>query len=107
MDLELKGKTAVVTGSTAGIGLAIAGELAREGVTVVVAGRTRSKVDGAVTESHAYGHGAGPHAMTDGGALVYDQRGRQTHAPGRDVTAYTSFDLPRQVVTAVGVTEFR
>jgi NAD(P)-dependent dehydrogenase (short-subunit alcohol dehydrogenase family) len=48
MDLQLKGKRALVTGSTAGIGLAIAQELAREGVSVVVNGRTRERVDEAV-----------------------------------------------------------
>ena len=40
MDLQLKGKTAIVTGSTAGIGLSIAEELAREGAKVVVTGRS-------------------------------------------------------------------
>jgi NAD(P)-dependent dehydrogenase (short-subunit alcohol dehydrogenase family) len=48
MDLQLKGKRALVTGSTAGIGLAIAQELAREGASVVVNGRTRERVDEAV-----------------------------------------------------------
>jgi NAD(P)-dependent dehydrogenase (short-subunit alcohol dehydrogenase family) len=38
MDLQLKGKRAVVTGSTAGIGLAIADTLAFEGASVVVNG---------------------------------------------------------------------
>ncbi len=48
MDLQLNGKTAVVTGSTAGIGLAIASLLAREGASVVVNGRTQDRVDEAV-----------------------------------------------------------
>ena len=38
MDLKLKGKQALVTGSTAGIGFAIALGLAREGAAVVVNG---------------------------------------------------------------------
>jgi 3-oxoacyl-[acyl-carrier protein] reductase len=45
MDLKLKGKTAVVTGGTAGIGLAIARSLAAEGVDVAVTGRTQKKLD--------------------------------------------------------------
>lgn len=48
MDLQLNGKTAVVTGSTAGIGLAIATLLAREGATVIVNGRTQERVDEAM-----------------------------------------------------------
>jgi NAD(P)-dependent dehydrogenase (short-subunit alcohol dehydrogenase family) len=48
MDLQLNGKTAVVTGSTAGIGLAIASLLAREGATVVINGRSQERVDEAI-----------------------------------------------------------
>lgn len=36
MDLQLSGKRALITGSTAGIGFAIATELAREGVKIVL-----------------------------------------------------------------------
>ncbi len=49
MDLELKDKLAVVTGSTAGIGYAIAEALAREGARVVVNGRTEAAVADAVS----------------------------------------------------------
>jgi NAD(P)-dependent dehydrogenase (short-subunit alcohol dehydrogenase family) len=49
MDLGLAGKHAVVTGSTAGIGYAIAKGLAAEGASVIVTGRTKANVDGAVT----------------------------------------------------------
>jgi NAD(P)-dependent dehydrogenase (short-subunit alcohol dehydrogenase family) len=48
MDLHLTGKTALVSGSTAGIGLAIASGLAVEGATVYVNGRTQARVDQAV-----------------------------------------------------------
>jgi NAD(P)-dependent dehydrogenase (short-subunit alcohol dehydrogenase family) len=50
MDLQLRGKRAIVTGSTAGIGLAIAIDLAREGATVVVNGRTQGRVDAALAQ---------------------------------------------------------
>ncbi len=48
MDLGLSGKTAVVSGSTAGIGFAIAAALAAEGAKVVVNGRTDARVSDAV-----------------------------------------------------------
>jgi NAD(P)-dependent dehydrogenase (short-subunit alcohol dehydrogenase family) len=50
MDLQLKGKKALVTGSTAGIGFAIARGLAAEGASVIVNGRTEKRVDSAVSE---------------------------------------------------------
>ena len=45
MDLHLAGKSALVTGSTAGIGFAIAQGLAREGAQVILNGRTQERVD--------------------------------------------------------------
>jgi NAD(P)-dependent dehydrogenase (short-subunit alcohol dehydrogenase family) len=48
MDLGLKGKRALVTGSTAGIGLATARALATEGAYVTVNGRTQGRVGSAV-----------------------------------------------------------
>ena len=48
MDLQLKSKTAFVSGSTQGIGLAIAKHLLLEGVNVIINGRTAEKVGAAV-----------------------------------------------------------
>jgi NAD(P)-dependent dehydrogenase (short-subunit alcohol dehydrogenase family) len=48
MDLKLSGKTVLVTGSTAGIGFAIAQALSVEGADVYVNGRTQERVDAAV-----------------------------------------------------------
>jgi NAD(P)-dependent dehydrogenase (short-subunit alcohol dehydrogenase family) len=53
MDLKLTNKLALVTGSTAGIGYAIAESLAREGARVIVNGRTREGVDAAIAEIKA------------------------------------------------------
>src|ERR1700761_7794519 len=50
MDLQLNDKLAVVSGSTAGIGYAIAEALAKEGARVVVNGRTQTAVNEAVAK---------------------------------------------------------
>ena len=48
MDLRLNDKSALVTGSTAGIGLEIARKLAVEGANVIITGRNKAKLDQAV-----------------------------------------------------------
>lgn len=52
MDLYLTDKLALVTGSTKGIGFAIATGLAREGARVIVNGRSQASVDGSVMAIH-------------------------------------------------------
>jgi NAD(P)-dependent dehydrogenase (short-subunit alcohol dehydrogenase family) len=55
MDLQLKHKTALVTGSTAGIGLEIARTLAIEGAKVIITGRNQTKLDQALASIQASG----------------------------------------------------
>lgn len=50
MDLELTGKTAIVTGGSRGIGKAIARELGLEGVDVAIAARGREALDATADE---------------------------------------------------------
>ncbi|MEH1861715.1 MAG: SDR family oxidoreductase [Nostoc sp.] len=50
MDLKLHGKSALVSGSTAGIGLAIAFGLAQEGASVIVNGRSEERVADAIAK---------------------------------------------------------
>jgi NAD(P)-dependent dehydrogenase (short-subunit alcohol dehydrogenase family) len=50
MDLQLNNKKAFISGSTAGIGLAIAKKLATEGAEVIINGRTNERVDKAIVE---------------------------------------------------------
>ncbi|AKG24534.1 SDR family oxidoreductase [Calothrix sp. 336/3] len=50
LDLQLSGKTAIVTGGSAGIGLAIAKALYSEGVNVAIASRNQERLERAVSE---------------------------------------------------------
>jgi NAD(P)-dependent dehydrogenase (short-subunit alcohol dehydrogenase family) len=75
MDLQLNDKTALVTGSTGGIGLAIATKLAVEGAKVIITGRAQAKLDQAVKTIRVAG---GAHvigvladaATTEGAAIL-------------------------------------
>jgi NAD(P)-dependent dehydrogenase (short-subunit alcohol dehydrogenase family) len=69
MNLQLIGKTALVTGSTAGIGLEIARRLVTEGADVVICGRNQTKLDAASAEIGARSVLADP-ATADGAAAL-------------------------------------
>ena len=74
MDLGLKGKRALVTGSTAGIGLAVARQLAQEGALVFVNGRTDPRVKAAVAEIGGNAEGIAADLGTAAGADKLFQR---------------------------------
>lgn len=57
MDLNLQDKVALVTGSTAGIGYAIAAALATEGATTIVNGRSQESVDTAIAKLQNFAQG--------------------------------------------------
>ena len=62
MDLKLQNKTAFISGSTAGIGFAVAERLAREGARVIINGRTQKRVAFAIQSLHQ----KVPHAKIEG-----------------------------------------
>ncbi|MDF1748780.1 MAG: SDR family NAD(P)-dependent oxidoreductase, partial [Alphaproteobacteria bacterium] len=70
MNIDLSGKTALVTGSTEGIGFAIAKGLSEAGATVVVNGRTKEKVDAAVTKLGRSARGRAIDLSTSDGITV-------------------------------------
>lgn len=72
MKIDLTGKTAIVTGSTLGIGYAVAKGLAETGATVVVNGRSPAKVEAAVAALKPFGdvRGAAADLATAAGVEV-------------------------------------
>ena len=72
MDLELTGKVAIVTGSSRGIGRAIAMRLAEEGADVVFCARGEEALRAAVADVHGPGraHGVVADVSTDDGAVA-------------------------------------
>ncbi len=70
MDLQLKGRRALVTGSSSGIGEAIARMLVREGAAVVVHGRNRERAEKVAADIGAAGVAIGDLGTDDGAARV-------------------------------------
>ena len=73
MDLELKGRRVLVTGSSSGIGEATARMLAEEGARVVVHGRNRDRVESVAQAIGAAGIAIGDLGNDDGAAAVIEQ----------------------------------
>jgi len=71
MDLKLKGRRALVTGSSSGIGEAIARMLAQEGAAVVVHGRNRERAEKVASDIKAAGVAIGDLSKDEGAAAVH------------------------------------
>ena len=70
MNLQLQDQTAFISGSTAGIGLAIAAGLLRENATVIINGRTKEAVDKTITVLQQ----SNPHAKVSGIAADFGKK---------------------------------
>lgn len=71
MDLQLKGRRALVTGSSSGIGEGVARMLAAEGAAVVVHGRNRERAEAVAAEIGAAGIALGDLSTDEGAAAVH------------------------------------
>jgi NAD(P)-dependent dehydrogenase (short-subunit alcohol dehydrogenase family) len=87
MRLDLSGRTALVTGSTQGIGLAIATGLAAAGARVAINGRDRDKVLAALPAEGDFVAAPADLTTDEGlGALLAVSRGFAKEAAGSGVT---------------------
>jgi NAD(P)-dependent dehydrogenase (short-subunit alcohol dehydrogenase family) len=78
MDLQLNGKTAIVTGGTAGIGLAIARALSEEGVEVTIPGRSGKKLQEALSSLPGNARGIEADLGAAEGAAKLIEQARET-----------------------------
>src|SRR5688500_239472 len=85
MDLQLKGKTAFVSGSTQGIGYAIAKQLLQEGVAVTINGRTEARVAEAVEKLKNQVHGSAVNGIAADFSKAEDVRKLVEQLPGVDI----------------------
>src|SRR6267378_6617608 len=77
MNLQLENKTALITGSTRGIGFAIARLLAEEGANVIVNGRSEASVKAAVTKIGKRAHGVAADVSTAVGCATLVKQTRE------------------------------
>src|SRR5689334_10775362 len=102
MDLQLNRRRALVTGSTAGIGYAIARGLAAEGTHVIITGRTQATVDAALTRlsksvANAHAEGIAADCATAAGAEAVFARVPQVDILVNNLGIYERkpfFDIP-------------
>jgi NAD(P)-dependent dehydrogenase (short-subunit alcohol dehydrogenase family) len=73
MDLQLKGRRALVTGSSSGIGEGVARMLAQEGAAVVVHGRNRERAERVAADIKAAGVAIGDLSSDEGAAAVHSE----------------------------------
>ncbi len=73
MDLQLKGRRALVTGSSSGIGKGVARMLAKEGCAVVVHGRNCERAEKVAADINAAGVAIGDLSTDEGAAAVHAQ----------------------------------
>lgn len=85
MDLGLLGRRALVTGSTAGIGLATARLLAAEGATVLVNGRTEARVEDAIQKVRDFAPGGSVRGFAADLSTAAGCQAVIEHAPNLDI----------------------
>lgn len=85
MDLQLTGKTALVTGSASGIGYAIALGLAKEGAKVYINGRSREKLDKSAQRIREQVPGAEVHGLVADFAEVAEVNNLIAELPHVDI----------------------
>ena len=94
MDLQLTGKRAIITGSSAGIGFAIAKRLAGEGATVVVNSRSQERADEAAKKIGGGAVGVAADLSTADGCDAFIGRAGECHILVNNVGIFEPIPFP-------------
>ncbi len=94
MDLQLTGKRAIITGSSAGIGFAIAKRLAGEGATVVVNSRSQERADAAAKKIGGGAVGVAADLSTADGCEAFIGRAGECHILVNNVGIFEPIPFP-------------
>lgn len=106
MDLKLRGRVALVTGSSKGIGAAVAESFAAEGCNVVLAARSAELLSGKVAELKAR-YGVDVKAIAVDLSKEEDRQRMLTECPSPDIVINNAGDLPAGTIEAIGDLEWR
>lgn len=94
MDLQLTGKRAIVTGSSSGIGFAIAKRLADEGATVIVNSRSQSRADEAAKKIGHSAVGIAADLSTADGCNTFADKAGECHVLVNNVGIFEPVPFP-------------
>ena len=106
LELNLKGKTAVVTGASEGIGKAVAEKLGEEGVDLWIAARTQGNIE-AVAQAIESAHGVRATPMALDLSQSADQKKLATTAAGADILINNAGAIPKGKIHEIDEAQWR
>ncbi len=106
LELNLKGKTAVITGASEGIGKAVAEKLGEEGMNLWIAARTQTKIE-AVANAIKDAHGVRVTPLALDLSKSADQQALAKAAEGADILINNAGAIPKGKIHEIDEAQWR